>query len=302
MNNCTLCLLSNRVRSDRSFSTHLSYCAPWRSARTATGDITGCSRGVAVSLWKEWRAVKVHTTLTAFFHSYTCFPVLLPKLTFPLRAHSGYEEVEKERKRQVIRVKEEPLEEEKKPVVCGPEQSADGDTTTLQNQRDKDSLNLFLQKPSSFSKLSKLLEVAKTAEDSGSASPNVYSAASHPSYSISQAATSQQGLTDKTEGLVPSRLKTSPWMTCSPQPIVQDDQLSKITEKSNQWFSLFPRSPCDGSSVTTGSSPPASSPPPQTVIPKSSCSPLSSNPPAASDSGVPPGILDMQSFVLQVGG
>lgn len=204
-------------------------------------------------------------------------------------------------KTQVIRVKEEPLEEEEKPVVPGPEQSTDGNTTTLENQRDNDSLNLFLQKPSSFSKLSKLLEVAKMAEDSDNSSHNCYSTASHPSYSINQAATSQQGLTDKTEGLVPSLLKTSPWITCNPQSIVQDDQLSKITEKSNQWFSLFPRSPCDGSSVTTGSSPPASSSPPQTIIPKSS-SPLSSNPPAASSSGVPPGIQDMQSFVLQVGG
>lgn len=202
--------------------------------------------------------------------------------------------MKRQRSTQVIRVKEEPLEEDKKPAITGQEQSTDGDAATLENQRDKDSLNLFLQKPSSFSKLSKLLEVAKMAEDSDSSSHNGYPATSHPSYSVSQAVTSQQGLT---EGLVPSLLKTSPWITRNPQSVAQDEQLSKITEKSNQWFSLFPRSPCDGSSVTTGSSPPASSSsPPQTIIP------LSSLPPAASIAGVPPGIRDVQSFVLQVGG
>lgn len=207
----------------------------------------------------------------------------------------------------MIRVKEEQPEETNKPAVCSPAQSTDGDTTTPESQQDKYSLNLFLQKPGSFSKLSKLLEVAKMAEDSDINSHNSYSAkvptaASYPSYSTCQTATSQQGLTDKTEGFVPSLLRSSPWMTCGPQSILQDDQLSKIiTEKSNQWFSLFPRSPCDDSSVTSGSSPPASSSPLQTITPKSP-SPFSPNPPAAASCSAPPGINNMQSSVLQVGG
>lgn len=224
--------------------------------------------------------------------------------------------MEREKKRQraaqVIRVKEEQLEEAEKPVVSSPAQSTDGDATTPESQQDKDSLNLFLQKPGSFSKLSKLLEVAKMAQDSdinshNSHSAKVPSAASYPSYPSSQTATTQQGLIDKTDTSVPSllsapQIKSSPWIACSPQSILHDDQLSKIlTEKSNQWFSLLPRSPCDESSVTSGSSPLASSSPLQTIGTKSPSS-LSPNPPATASSGAPAGINNMQSSVLQVGG
>ncbi|KAM9347625.1 bromodomain adjacent to zinc finger domain protein 2B [Symphorus nematophorus] len=225
-----------------------------------------------------------------------------------MESGEGYEEVEKEKKRQrtaqVIRVKEEQLEESKKSVVSSPAQSTDGDTVTAESQQDKDSLNLFLQKPGSFSKLSKLLEVAKMAQDSdinshNSPSAKVPSATSYPSYPTSQTATPQQGLMDKTDTLAPSLLKSSPWITCSPQSILHDDQLSKLLkEKSNQWFSLFPRSPCDESSVTSGSSPPASSSPLQNISAKSPSS-LSPNPPATASSSTPAGINNMQSSVLQ---
>lgn len=227
-----------------------------------------------------------------------------------LHSYSDYEELEMEEKRlrtaQVIRVKDEPLEETKKPVVSSPAQSTDGDTTTPESQQDKDSLNLFLQKPGSFSKLSTLLEVAKLAQDSGinphnSHSVKVPTTASYPSYPTSQAATSQQGLIDKMDTSVSSLLKSNPWMTCSPQSILHDDQLSKILmEKSNQWFSLFPRSPCDESSVTSGSSPPASASPLHTISNKSPSS-LSPNSLATASSGAPAGINNMLS-VLQVGG
>lgn len=230
-------------------------------------------------------------------------------LCLPFHAHTGYEEAEKERRRQttaqVIRVKEEQPEETKMPVLFSPAESTEGDTATMQSQQDKDSLNLFLQKPGSFSKLSKLLQVDKIAKDSDISSLNSYSAkvpvaASSPSYSTCQTATPQQGLADKTDALVQSLLRSSPWISCSPQPVLQDDQLSKIiTEKSSQWFSLFPRSPCDESSVTSGSSPPASFSPLQIITPKSPSS-LSPNPPAAASSSPLPGISSMS--VLQVGG
>ncbi|XP_036965556.1 bromodomain adjacent to zinc finger domain protein 2B isoform X8 [Acanthopagrus latus] len=210
----------------------------------------------------------------------------------------GYEEAEKEKKRprtaQVIRVKEEQPEETKK-------LGTDGDATRTESQQDQDSLNLFLQKPGSFSKLSKLLKVAKMAQDSDINSHNSLSAkvpttASYPSYPTSQTATSQPGLMDKTDT---SPFKSNPWITSSPQSILHEDQLSKVlTEKSNQWFSLFPRSPCDEDSVTSGSSPPASSSPLQTISTKSPSS-LSPNPSAASSSGAPAGINNMQSSVLQ---
>ncbi|XP_078117921.1 bromodomain adjacent to zinc finger domain protein 2B-like isoform X2 [Sander vitreus] len=220
----------------------------------------------------------------------------------------GYEEVEKEKKRQrtaqVLRVKEEQQEEMEKPTVSSPAQSTDGDTTTPEGQQDKDSLNLFLQKPGSFSKLSKLLEVAKMAQDSDINSHNSHSAkvpttASYSLYPTSQTATTQQGLIDKADTLVPSLLRSSPWITCSPHSVLHDDQLSKILkEKSNQWFSLLPRSPCDESSFNSGSSPPAASSPLQTVSTKSPFS-LSPNPPATASSSAPAGITNMQPSVLQ---
>uniref|UniRef100_A0A8C4EDA8 Bromodomain adjacent to zinc finger domain 2B n=1 Tax=Dicentrarchus labrax TaxID=13489 RepID=A0A8C4EDA8_DICLA len=225
-----------------------------------------------------------------------------------MESGEGFEEVEREKKRQrtaqVIRVKEEQLEETMKPVVSSPTQSTDGDITTPESQQDKDSLNLFLQKPGSFSKLSKLLEVAKMAQDSDINSHNSHSAkvattASYPTYPTSQTATPQQGLIDKTDTSVPSLLKSSPWITCSPQSILHDDQLKIMTEKSNQWFSLFPRSPCDESSVTSGSSPPASSSPLQTISTKSPSS-LSPNPLASASSSAPAGINNMHLSVLQV--
>ncbi|XP_070694020.1 bromodomain adjacent to zinc finger domain protein 2B-like [Pempheris klunzingeri] len=231
-----------------------------------------------------------------------------------IESGEGYEEVEKEKKRQrtaqVVRVKEEKLEEVEKPVVSSPAQTTDGDRATPENQQNKDSLNLFLQKPGSFSKLSKLLEVAKMASDTSSHNnSNSYSAKaptcpSYPSYPTSQIATTQQRLIDKTDISVPSllsapQLKSSPWITCSPQLLLRDDQLSKIlTEKSNQWFSLLPRSPCDEYSVTSDSSPPASSSPLQTISTKSPSS-LSPNPLATASSSAPAGIDNMQSTVLQ---
>ncbi len=237
---------------------------------------------------------------------------LFPELTLPFCAYSGYEYVEKEQKRQRtaqgIKVKQEQLEETKTSLVSSPAQSTDCDAASPERKQDKDSFNLFLQKPGSFSKLSKLLEVAKMAQDSDISCHSSHStkvptaAASYPSHPTAQTNTSQQGLIDKTGTAVPSLLKITPWITCGPQSVPHDDQLSKIlTEKSNQWFSLFPRSPCDESSVTSGSSPPASSSPLQATSIKSFSS-LSPDPPASASSGAPARIQNTQSSALQVGG
>lgn len=234
---------------------------------------------------------------------------VFPKLMMPFsRPHPGYEEVEKEKIRQMTaQVVKEGQQDETKPLVCSPTQSPDSDTTTPESQQDKDALNLFLQKPSSSSKLSKLLEVAKMVEDSDKPPNNSYSAktpsaASHPSYSTCQTDSSPQGLTDKTSGLVPSQLRSSPWITCSPQSFLQEDQYSKImAEKSSQWFSLFPRSPCDESSVTSGSSPANSSSSPLPIISNKSPSSLSPYPQSATSSTTPSAIKGMQSPVPQVG-
>uniref|UniRef100_A0AAQ4NZ36 Bromodomain adjacent to zinc finger domain 2B n=1 Tax=Gasterosteus aculeatus aculeatus TaxID=481459 RepID=A0AAQ4NZ36_GASAC len=229
-----------------------------------------------------------------------------------MESGEGYEEAEKERKRlrtaAVMRIKEEEEEEQqedtKKPAVSSSAQSTDGDTTTPEGQRDMDSLNLFLQKPGSFSKLSKLLEVAKMSRDVDphyGVSAKVPPAVSYPSYSDSQTATGQQGLIDKLVTSVPSLLSSpqlgSPWVTCGPQSIDHEEQLSKmLMEKSNQWFSLLPRSPCDESSFTSGSSPPAlSSSPLQTSATKPP-SPIS---PASASCRAPTGTNNIQHSVSQ---
>ncbi|KAM9709130.1 bromodomain adjacent to zinc finger domain protein 2B isoform 2-T5 [Menidia menidia] len=180
-----------------------------------------------------------------------------------------------------VRVKEEQQEETSRPVDSISMHSIVTEKNKTECQQVKD--NLFLQKPSSLPKLSKLLEKAKMAQNSDSNPQNTPSAeipvtAHHPSYLTSQM--------DKTDTSVPSlltanQLKHSHWVTCSPQSILNYDQLSKIlTEKSNEWFSLLPRSPCDGSSVTSGSSPSASSSSPPSISNKlpSFLSPISPSP------------------------
>lgn len=221
--------------------------------------------------------------------------------------HSGHEEMEKERKRQwtpqSLRVKEEEPEETKAAAV-----NTDCRFTSPESQQDKDSLNLFLQKPGSFSKLSKLLEVAKAAQDSditssSSRSAKVPAAASYPSYPTSQISSAPLGSMDKADISAP-QLKGGSWPTCGAPSVRQDEpRVSKAAmEKSSQWFSLFPRSPCDEASVTSGSSP--------TAVPPSSSSPLQSgstrSPPSASPPNptalAAPGINTTQPSVLQVGG
>ncbi|KAI9530420.1 hypothetical protein NQZ68_004438, partial [Dissostichus eleginoides] len=221
-----------------------------------------------------------------------------------MESGEGSEEEEQEEKQlrtaQTVRVKEEQQEETKRPEACSPAQSRECETPTKESQQD--SLNLFLQKPGSFSKLSKFLEVAKMAQDSDNNSHNGHSSkipttASCPSYP-----TFQQGLIDKTDTSVPSLLINSPWMTCSPQSLLHEDQLSKmLMEQRNQWFSLLPRSSCDESSSSTpGSSPSASASPLQTVSTKSPPS-LSPNPLAAASFSASAGINNMQPSVLQSG-
>ncbi|XP_067373156.1 bromodomain adjacent to zinc finger domain protein 2B isoform X4 [Channa argus] len=240
-----------------------------------------------------------------------------------MESDEGYEEGEKEKKQmktaQVVRVKEEQLEETRKPVVPIPGQSTVGDITTPERQQDKDSLNLFFQKPDSISKLSKLLEVAKMNQDSNchnslnSHSAKVLTTVSSPSYLSSQreiphsppSAMSQQELTDKADTFVPllpsaSQLKSSPWTTCSPQYILHEEDLSKILmEKSSQWFSLLPRFPCDESSVTCNFSPTASSSSSQTISTKSRSS--SPNSLAIASCNHPAVISNLQPSVLEEG-
>ncbi|KAM4012019.1 bromodomain adjacent to zinc finger domain protein 2B-like, partial [Anomaloglossus baeobatrachus] len=163
---------------------------------------------------------------------------------------------EKERQRQVenIQIKEEAIEscDEKPNCVI----ASDGEQKCL---KDKDSTNLFLQKPGSFSKLSKLLEVAKMPSDMDlltlkpSVSPNgcpvpfQNNARSTP---INLQASTSQCNPEKTD-LNPFTAILSGHGKFYNAPIIANEQLLKtLTDKSRQWFSLLPRTPCDDTSVT----------------------------------------------------
>uniref|UniRef100_A0AAY4C7A4 Bromodomain adjacent to zinc finger domain 2B n=1 Tax=Denticeps clupeoides TaxID=299321 RepID=A0AAY4C7A4_9TELE len=157
------------------------------------------------------------------------------------------EELEKERNRlkeaELIQVKEEPLEE--KPLGCSPELKIVQENQTAEVQTEKDSLNLFLQKPGSFSKLSKLLEVAKMSPVEGS-------------HTQSQRSKVKPDLCPAAPLLSTSYLSSPAKTSSSPPSLLASDQLFRVlTEKGGHWFSLLPRSPCDDSSLTTSPAQPS---------------------------------------------
>ncbi|XP_041119302.1 bromodomain adjacent to zinc finger domain protein 2B-like isoform X4 [Polyodon spathula] len=204
-----------------------------------------------------------------------------------LESGEGQEELAKERERlknaEMIQVKEEPPEvPEEKPLdiislnIGGAESREKG--------KQKDNPNLFLQKPGSFSKLSKLLEVAKMSPelDTLNQKPNGSQASiptmiPSPSHTISQSALSPQPAVsqgcsdskpDSTLNLFNPHLN-SPGKFYS-SPLLPNDQLLRVlTEKSGQWFSLLPRTPCDDTSVTHPTMPTTSSPKSSTMRSKS---------------------------------
>lgn len=191
---------------------------------------------------------------------------------------------------------EEMAEEEVKPSLgVAAEVKQERETPTPERQAEAeaetDSLNLFLQKPGSFSKLSKLLEVAKMSPElttssspsrSHDGSPAATGAASAGSptntpttFPSSPLATSggQSALVEAKSDLgavgPPPLVPGGPYLNGPgkgpggyPQPLLPNDQLFRVlTEKSGHWFSLLPRSPCDSSSLTASPTPPPLAPP-----------------------------------------
>ncbi|XP_069838873.1 bromodomain adjacent to zinc finger domain protein 2B isoform X23 [Dendropsophus ebraccatus] len=175
-----------------------------------------------------------------------------------MESGEGPEEMakEKERKRQAenIQIKEEVIEScEEKPNCVN---TVRGEQKCL---KDKDSTNLFLQKPGSFSKLSKLLEVAKMPpemdlvtpkpSDSPNGCPMPFQNNARSTPIILQASTSQCN-PEKTE-LNPFSPVVSGSGKFYNSPIIHNEQLLKtLTDKSQKWFSLLPRTPCDDTSIT----------------------------------------------------
>uniref|UniRef100_A0A674EWA7 Bromodomain adjacent to zinc finger domain 2B n=1 Tax=Salmo trutta TaxID=8032 RepID=A0A674EWA7_SALTR len=184
-----------------------------------------------------------------------------------MESGEGAEELEKERERlrstELVQVKEEV---ERRPQERLGASTLEGSCNKNTATPDKHTLNLFLQKPGSFSKLSKLLEVAKMSPDSDNHPHSLSCSLAKPSTALSPLYLSSG----------PGKMSSSPQQ----QQLQPNDQLFRVlTEKNCHWFSLLPRSPCDESSVTTSSTttPPASSPYSSSTTRPKSPSSLSSN-------------------------
>ncbi|KAM6268844.1 bromodomain adjacent to zinc finger domain protein 2B isoform 11-T11 [Porphyrio hochstetteri] len=167
--------------------------------------------------------------------------------------------------------------------------------------KEKDNTNLFLQKPGSFSKLSKLLEVAKMPPEADIVSPKPNGGAangcmlSYPSNSknslCSLQPTASQSTIDKPDAnnlFSPNVSGTGKFYS---SPLIPNDQLLKtLTEKSRQWFSLLPRVPCDDMTVTQLDTPATTT----SLTPQS-------HPPSKSPSPVPSPLLGSTSAQSPMG-
>ncbi|XP_066544381.1 bromodomain adjacent to zinc finger domain protein 2B isoform X6 [Amia ocellicauda] len=234
-----------------------------------------------------------------------------------MESGEGPAELEKERERlenaEMIQIKEEPPEvTEEKPLDISLDLNFN--STSQEEGKEKDNPNLFLQKPGSFSKLSKLLEVAKMSPESDvmtqkqNGSPANVPTTSSPTHTNAQQASpssqlaASQGCPDSkadSNANLFSPILSSPGKVYNSQLLPNDQLFRVLTERSGHWFSLLPRSPCDDSSLTSTSTPRAASPQPSSVRPKSPAS--SPTPPATSASPQnPAGINNFALSALQV--
>lgn len=199
-----------------------------------------------------------------------------------MESGEGLEEIAKEKeklkKAESLQIKEEVFETPADTLNCSiPDHCEQQD-----DLKEKDNTNLFLQKPGSFSKLSKLLEVAKMPPESDVMTPpkaNVsangctlshQNGGKHSLGSVPSATAAGQSSKEKTDLGLFSTGSGGCGKLYSPLP--NDQLLRTLTEKNRQWFSLLPRTPCDDTSlthadvsaalVTPQSQPPSKSPSP----------------------------------------
>ncbi|KAM9286980.1 bromodomain adjacent to zinc finger domain protein 2B isoform 4-T4 [Morus bassanus] len=217
-----------------------------------------------------------------------------------MESGEGLEEIAKEKEKlkkvESMHIKEEEFETEEK-LHCL-------NTTHCEQKEDlkeKDNTNLFLQKPGSFSKLSKLLEVAKMPPESDIMSPKPNGSAangctlSYPSNSKNSLCSLQPTVSQSTIEKSDSNNLFSPNASGTGKfyssPLIPNDQLLKtLTEKSRQWFSLLPRIPCDDMSVTHIDTPATTT----SLTPQS-------HPPSKSPSPVPSPLLGSTSAQSPMG-
>ncbi|KAJ4932896.1 hypothetical protein JOQ06_029734 [Pogonophryne albipinna] len=151
-----------------------------------------------------------------------------------MESGEGSEEEEQEEKQlrtaQTARVKEEEQEETKSPA-----QSRECETPTKESQQD--SLNLFLQKPGSFSKLSKFLEVAKMAQDSDINSHNA-AACFSASAGINNVSVLQSGLHQSRQCNVSTAASPILPSSGSSLPLLLDLSSQHAEGNGNRVFSL----------------------------------------------------------------
>ncbi|XP_070213508.1 bromodomain adjacent to zinc finger domain protein 2B isoform X11 [Bos mutus] len=178
-----------------------------------------------------------------------------------MESGEGLEEIAKEReklkKAKSIQIKEEIFETSEHTLNC----SNPDHCEQKEDTKEKDNPNLFLQKPGSFSKLSKLLEVAKMPAESDVMTPKPNSSANGCTLSYQNSgkqslgsiqSTATQSNTEKTDSNnLFSTSSSGPGKFYSPLP--NDQLLKTLTEKNRQWFSLLPRTPCDDTSLTHAS-------------------------------------------------
>ncbi|XDB47844.1 hypothetical protein AB1E18_001433 [Capra hircus] len=175
-----------------------------------------------------------------------------------MESGEGLEEIAKEReklkKAKSIQIKEEIFETSEDTLNC----SNPDHCEQKEDTKEKDNPNLFLQKPGSFSKLSKLLEVAKMPPESDVMTPKPNSSANgctlsyqnsgkHSLGSIQSTAT-QSNMEKTDSNNLFNTSSSGPGKFYSPLP--SDQLLKTLTEKNRQWFSLLPRTPCDDTSLT----------------------------------------------------
>ncbi|XP_021572001.1 bromodomain adjacent to zinc finger domain protein 2B isoform X2 [Carlito syrichta] len=198
-----------------------------------------------------------------------------------MESGEGLEEIAKEReklkKAESIQIKEEMFETSGDPLNCLNTDHCE----KKEDLKEKNNTNLFLQKPGSFSKLSKLLEVAKMLPESDVMTPkpnasangctlSYQSSGKHSVGSIQSTAT--QSTMEKTDSNNLFNAGSSgPGKFYSPLP--NDQLLKTLTEKNRQWFSLLPRTPCDDTSLVHADMSTASLGTPQSQPPSKSPSP-----------------------------
>ncbi|XP_040827545.1 bromodomain adjacent to zinc finger domain protein 2B isoform X2 [Ochotona curzoniae] len=198
-----------------------------------------------------------------------------------MESGEGLEEIAKEREKlkraESIQVKEEVFETSGDTLNC----SNTDHCEQKEDLKEKDNTNLFLQKPGSFSKLSKLLEVAKMPHEAEGITPkpnvsangctlSYQSSGKHP-VGGSPSTTSQSNVEKTDSNNLFSTGASGPGKFYSPLP--NDQLLKTLTEKNRQWFSLLPRTPCDDTSLTHADPSAASSATPQSQPPSKSPSP-----------------------------